>query len=64
MRYVIACRELGGECDFVATGATPTEVKRAVWGHVRQDHGGVGLTPGMRVELDRQMDGLLGEQMH
>lgn len=29
MTYTIACREIGGNCDFVATGATPTEVKRA-----------------------------------
>jgi predicted small metal-binding protein len=63
MKYVIRCLELGRECDFVATGETPVEVKRAVWGHVRQDHGRLGLSPGMRAELDRQMDGLLGHQM-
>lgn len=66
MTFIIACRELGGDCDFVATGISPTEVKRAVWVHVRQDHGAlsVGLTPGMRAELDRQMDGILDGQMH
>jgi predicted small metal-binding protein len=30
MKYVIRCHELGAECDFVATGETPIEVKRAV----------------------------------
>ena len=61
MPYVIACRELGGDCDFVATGTTPVDVKRAVWGHVQRDHGEVTprLTPGMRAELDRQMDRIL-----
>lgn len=64
MSYVLACRELGGDCDFVAAGATPTQVKRAVWRHVREDHADPVLTPGMRVELDRRMDGLLSLQMH
>ena len=61
MAYLIACRELGGECEFVASGPTPTDVKRAVWGHVQRDHGQLtsSLTPGMRAELERQMDRIL-----
>jgi predicted small metal-binding protein len=62
MTYTLACRDLGAHCDFVAKGASPVEVKRAVWGHLQRDHQPVAasLTPGMRAELDRQMDGLLG----
>lgn len=61
MTYTLACRDLGGDCDFVAKGTSPVEVKRAVWGHVQRDHQPVAqsLTPGMRAELDRHMDGLL-----
>ena len=60
-QYSIACRELGGECDFVARAATPTDAKRGFWRHLQQDHTAITskLTPGMRVELERQMDGLL-----
>jgi predicted small metal-binding protein len=63
MRYAITCLELGGECDFVATGSTPIEVKRALWGHFRDRHGDLPLTAGMRAELEQQMDGLLETQM-
>jgi predicted small metal-binding protein len=61
MTHTIACREVGGDCEFVATGVTPTEVKRAFWGHLLRDHGHLtaSLTPGMRVELERRMDGIL-----
>ncbi len=66
MTYTLACRDLGADCDFVANGNSPVEVKRAVWGHVQRDHQPVAasLTPGMRAELDRQMDGLLHGHPH
>jgi predicted small metal-binding protein len=65
MTYSITCRELGADCDFVATGPTPREVKRALWGHVGRDHAQVAssLTPGMRAELEGHMDGILDGQM-
>jgi predicted small metal-binding protein len=65
MGYSITCRELGGDCEFVASGATPREVKQAVWGHVLRDHGPIAasLTPGMRAELEGHMDVLLDGQM-
>jgi predicted small metal-binding protein len=65
MTYSISCRELGADCDFVATGPTPRECKRAAWGHVGRDHAQVAssLTPGMRAELEGHMDGILDGQM-
>jgi predicted small metal-binding protein len=64
VRYAITCLDLGGfECEFVATGRTPIDVKRAVWAHFRDRHGDVWLTAGMRAELEQQMDGLLESQL-
>lgn len=63
VRYAINCLDIGGECDFVATGDSPTHVKRALWGHLRDRHGDLTLTAGMRAELEQQMDGLLDMQM-
>ncbi|HET7038508.1 MAG TPA: DUF1059 domain-containing protein [Gemmatimonadales bacterium] len=63
MRYSLTCLDVGGECDFVATGESPTDAKRRLWGHLRDRHGDLSLTAGMRAELDQQMDGLLEHQM-
>ena len=63
VRYAIKCLDVGGECDFVATGHTPILVKRSLWGHLRDRHGDLALTAGMRAELEREMDGLLEAQM-
>jgi predicted small metal-binding protein len=35
----LGCRELGGDCDYVAEGQTPEEVKRALLTHVTHAHG-------------------------
>ncbi|TAL52480.1 MAG: hypothetical protein EPN86_05250 [Nanoarchaeota archaeon] len=35
----LACREVNsGECDFVAEGLNPGEVKRKIYGHERAQH--------------------------
>lgn len=35
----LGCRELGGDCNFVAEGASPDEVKRELLAHMKQAHG-------------------------
>lgn len=64
MGLTLTCRDLGGDCDFVATGASPTEVKRAMWGHAHRAHPDAiaGLTAGMRAELERTMDEILASR--
>lgn len=34
----VGCRELGGDCDYVAEGQTPEEVKRELLAHVEHAH--------------------------
>ena len=63
VRYAIACHDLVGECEYVATGGTLVEVKRALWAHFRDRHPNLPLTAGLRAELEHQMDGLLEAQM-
>ena len=35
----LGCRELGGDCDYVAEGTTTDDVKRELLAHVVQAHG-------------------------
>jgi predicted small metal-binding protein len=35
----IGCRELGGDCDYIAEGVTTDEVKRELLAHVQHAHG-------------------------
>ena len=35
----LGCRELGGDCDYVAEGRTPEEVKQELLAHVERAHG-------------------------
>jgi predicted small metal-binding protein len=42
MPKTVSCREVGIDCDFVATGATEEEVLEQCAVHARQDHGMAG----------------------
>ncbi len=45
MAKVLACRDAGIDCDFVACGETEEEVLRKGVEHARQEHGLTELTP-------------------
>ena len=38
MRVEIGCRELGGECDFVAGGESEEEILDCIMRHLQQEH--------------------------
>jgi len=35
----LSCRELGGDCDYIAKGETVEDVKRDLLAHVAETHG-------------------------
>lgn len=51
--YSFACRNLGLDCDFVATGATPEEVKENAFAHAGVVH--ADLMQGMSEEQQAQL---------
>ena len=53
----LACRDIGGECDFVASGETADEVKRAMYDHAGQTH------PELLANMDEQEKEELEELM-
>jgi predicted small metal-binding protein len=57
----LSCRELGGNCDFVARGQTSNEVKERMFAHAQKDHPDMfkAMTPERQREMQARMDGLL-----
>jgi len=45
MAKVLRCRDLGVDCDFVASGATVAEVMEKAREHACTDHGFAGIPP-------------------
>ena len=39
MSKIVSCREVGVDCDFVATGETEQEVLQQCAEHARKEHG-------------------------
>jgi len=57
----LSCRDLGGDCDFVAAGKEPEEVKKTMLAHMRQSHGerSSRMSPDERDALDVRIDQVL-----
>ena len=45
MAKILRCRDVGVDCDFVASGATVEEVIEKAKEHACTDHGFVGIPP-------------------
>lgn len=48
MAKIIACRDMGADCDFVARGETVEELFKNAGEHGREVHGMTEVTPEMR----------------
>ena len=60
----LACKDLGMQCDFVATGNTVEEVKQKAMTHAQMVHGDIlktMSTPEQMVEMDKTMDRMIKE---
>lgn len=57
----LSCRQLGGDCDYVAEGATREEVKKEWLAHMASAHAqrSARMTPDERVALDIRIDQVL-----
>jgi predicted small metal-binding protein len=57
----LGCRELGGDCDYVAEGQTPEEVKQELLAHVERAHHErmARMTEDERDALDVRIDQVL-----
>ena len=55
--FSLSCRDLGHDCDFVATAETDEQVRKLLYVHAALAHPEVEetLTPSQARELDRQM---------
>ncbi len=55
--FSLSCRDLGHDCDFVATAETDEQVRKLLYVHAARAHPEVEetLTPSQARELDRQM---------
>jgi predicted small metal-binding protein len=45
MAKVMKCREVGLDCDFVATGENEGEIMAKVAKHAKEDHGMTDISP-------------------
>lgn len=45
MSKVMKCREVGLDCDFVATGDSESEIMAKVAKHAKEDHGMTDISP-------------------
>jgi predicted small metal-binding protein len=57
----LSCRELGGDCDFVAAGKEPEEVKETMLAHMGKAHveRSSKMSPDERDALDVRIDQVL-----
>ena len=55
--FSLSCRDIGHDCDFVATAETEEQVRRLLYAHAARAHPETGetLTPSQARELDRQI---------
>ena len=61
MPLMLACRDAGVDCDFVARGATADEVMRGAVEHARAVHGYTDAQLN-DPEMQQQMRGLVREE--
>jgi len=58
----LACRDMGMDCDFVATGSTVEEVKSKAMAHAQAVHADVLKTmssPAQMAAMDKQMESII-----
>jgi predicted small metal-binding protein len=57
----LSCREMGGQCDFVARGDTADQVKERMFAHAAKDHPEMleSMTPELQRQMQARMDSLL-----
>ncbi|HUE86937.1 MAG TPA: DUF1059 domain-containing protein [Vicinamibacterales bacterium] len=57
----LGCRDLGGECDFVASGENNEDVKRRLFEHAAEAHPEklAGMTPEEQAQMQERMDEVL-----
>lgn len=57
----VGCRDMGVNCNYVASGKTDEEIKKNLWAHAEKSHAEVvkSLTPEKRKELTAKMDAIL-----
>ncbi len=56
--FSLSCRDLGHDCDFVATAETEEQIRKLLYVHAARAHPEKieeTLTPSQARELDRQM---------
>ncbi len=58
MAKVLACRDVGVDCEYVACGTTEEEVMQKAIEHVRQEHGMTELTP----EIEQKTRSVIHEE--
>jgi len=58
----LACRDLGMDCDFVATGNTVDEVKRKAMAHALEKHADVlksMSSPAQMAAMEKQIESVI-----
>jgi len=60
----LGCRDVGGDCDFVATGETAEEVKMALFVHAQKAHKDMlaSMSPEELNKIAQKMDEILSKQ--
>ena len=55
--FSLSCRDMGHDCDFVATAETEEHVRKLLYAHAARAHPEAEqtLTPSQARELDRQI---------
>ena len=55
--FSLSCRDMGNDCDFVATAETEDQVRKLLYVHAARAHPETEqtLTPSQARELDRQI---------
>ena len=55
--FSLSCRDMGRDCDFVASGETEEQVRKLLYVHAARAHPEMEetLTPEQAQELDRQI---------
>lgn len=56
----LGCRELGGDCDFVAKGNSGEEIKKKIFAHAEKSHPEMkSMSPEKKKELTAKIDNAL-----
>lgn len=53
MALTVSCKDLGGNCDYVAEGKTEKELIQNLSDHAKKDHGMTEIPPELMKKLSR-----------